>query len=113
MYDMAFFNPLAIHFMTAFNDEDLSKLAKLCRIECTDEEKKKFSTGIKKILGYVEMLKEIDTEGVPSCSHVIETLNSVTREDTVGELLPRETFLANAPAHTGGMVRVPPVIQFE
>ena len=36
---------------------------------------------------------------------------NVTREDVVGELLNREAFLANAPSHVGGMIRVPPVIK--
>jgi len=34
------------------------------------------------------------------------------REDLVVPTLTREEFLANAPAHVGGMVRVPPVIKF-
>jgi aspartyl-tRNA(Asn)/glutamyl-tRNA(Gln) amidotransferase subunit C len=34
------------------------------------------------------------------------------REDKVGETLPRELFLANAPSHVGGLIRVPPVIKF-
>lgn len=98
--------------MSAFNEEDLQKLAKLCRIECSEEEKKKFLGSLSKILSYIEQLKEIDTEGVEPCTHVLEGMHNVMREDEVGELLPRELFLANAPAHIGGMIRVPPVIKF-
>ncbi len=33
------------------------------------------------------------------------------REDKTGDLLDRELFLANAPSHIGGMVRVPLIIK--
>ena len=97
--------------MANFNEQDFEKLTKLCRIACSDEERKKLLHSLQNILAYVDQLKEIDTEGVAPCSHVMETMANVMREDRVGELLSRELFLANAPAHTGGMVRVPPVLK--
>jgi aspartyl-tRNA(Asn)/glutamyl-tRNA(Gln) amidotransferase subunit C len=97
--------------MANFTEKDLEKLAKLSRIACSDEEKKKLHRTLQSILTYIEQLKEIDTEGVTPCSHVMETMANVMRGDEVGELLPREVFLGNAPAHTGGMVRVPPVLK--
>jgi aspartyl-tRNA(Asn)/glutamyl-tRNA(Gln) amidotransferase subunit C len=98
--------------MTEFDEKELNKLTKLCRIECTEEEKKVLHSQLADILKYVKQMDAIDTEGVEPCYCVLETLKSVMREDGVGELLPREKFLANAPAHTGGMIRVPPVIKF-
>jgi aspartyl-tRNA(Asn)/glutamyl-tRNA(Gln) amidotransferase subunit C len=97
--------------MAHFDEKDLLKLAKLSRIECSEEEQKKLLHNLKNILAYVEQLKEVDTEGVPPCSHVLETLVNVMREDEVGATLSRDLFLSNAPAHTGGMIRVPPVIK--
>jgi len=94
------------------DEEELTKLTKLCRIECTEEEKKILQQRLAKILKYIELLGEVDTEGVEPCCRVSENLKSVLREDEVGETLPRELFLANAPAHVGGMIRVPPVIKF-
>jgi aspartyl-tRNA(Asn)/glutamyl-tRNA(Gln) amidotransferase subunit C len=38
-------------------------------------------------------------------------MSSILREDEVTETLDRETFLANSPAHIGGMIRVPPIIK--
>jgi len=94
------------------DEKEFAKLAKLCRIETTEEEKKAFIGGLKKVLTYIEQLQEIDTEGVATCNHVLETISNVMREDEVGDILPRDLFLANAPSHVGGMVRVPPVIKF-
>jgi len=98
--------------MAEFDEEELNKLTKLCRIECTEEEKKALYQQLGCILSYVEQLKEVDTQGVEPCYSVLETLASVMRDDEVKETLPREAFLANAPAHVGGMIRVPTVIKF-
>ena len=92
-------------------ESDFNKLSRLCRISCTEEEKKKFSKSIEDILAYVEQLQEIDTEGVPPCSTVLETLTIKLREDVPEEPLSRDLFLANAPSQVGGMIRVPPVFK--
>lgn len=97
--------------MAQFDEQEMNKLTHLCRIACTEEEKKALQDHLAKILLYVEQLNEVATEGVEPCCRVLETLTNVMREDTVSETLPREIFLANAPAHVGGMVRVPPVIK--
>ncbi len=97
--------------MAEFDKEELDKLAKLCRIECTEDEKKNLSSQIADILSYVEQLDQVNTQGVAPCDSVLGTLMNVMREDGVGRLLPRELFLANAPSHVGGMIRVPPVIK--
>ena len=97
--------------MSHLNEEEFLKLTKLCRIECTEEEKLKLSSNISKILDYIDQLQEIDTTDVPACNHVMEQLSNVTRKDEIGPTLPREEFLSNAPAHIGGMVRVPPIIK--
>jgi aspartyl-tRNA(Asn)/glutamyl-tRNA(Gln) amidotransferase subunit C len=97
--------------MAEFDKNELEKLTKLCRIECTEEEKKALQEHIASVLKYVDQLDEVDTAGVEPCYRVLETLSNIMREDEVGELLPRELFLANAPAHVGGMIRVPPVIK--
>lgn len=98
--------------MTQLNDSDIEKLTKLCRIECTEEEKKKLKANLTKILDYMTQLREVNTDDVPPCNQVLEELKNVLREDEVKDVLSREVFLANAPAHTGGMIRVPPVIKF-
>ncbi len=98
--------------MEEFDEKELDKLAHLCRIECTEEEKKQLHQKLARILKYVEQLSEIPTEGVEPCYTVLETLTNVMREDEVGETLSRDLFLANAPSHVGGMIRVPPVIKF-
>lgn len=97
--------------MANLDKETLQKLTKLSRIDCTEEEQEDLLIDLKKILHYVEQLSEVDVTGVPPCNHVLEDIVNVTREDSVGDLLPREVFLANAPSQVGGMIKVPTVIK--
>lgn len=94
------------------DETELANLKKLCRIECTPEEEKEIIKSLQSLLEYVGLLKELDTEGVPACSHVLQmNQKGVVRKDEVKDLLSREVFLANAPDQIGGMVRVPPILK--
>lgn len=97
--------------MSQLNKESIKVLKQLCRIDCTEEEELKLLSDLGKILDYFTMLEEIDTDGVAPLNHVLEDINNIMRDDEIHDVLPRETFLANAPAHTGGMIKVPPVIK--
>ena len=99
--------------MAKLDQETIKQLSRLCRIDCTEDEQKSLLEDLRKILDYIEQLQQIDTENVPPCNHILESMANVMREDVVGELLNREDFLANAPSHVGGMIRVPPVIKRE
>lgn len=91
----------------------MKELSKLSRIQLTQEEEKTLQENIQNILGYMDQIEEVDTEGVPTCTTVLPTLKNVLAEDEPGELLDRETFLRGAPDQVGGMIKVPSVIQFE
>ncbi|HEX2583257.1 MAG TPA: Asp-tRNA(Asn)/Glu-tRNA(Gln) amidotransferase subunit GatC [Chlamydiales bacterium] len=97
-----------------FDPKEFEHLRKLCRLECTPEEEEKLFESLQKVLGYIEQLNEVDTEGVPSCNYVLRSmLKNQMREDEVADLLPREQFLAQAPDQIGGLVRVPPIMKGE
>jgi len=97
--------------METLDKEAIQKLIKLSRIDCTEQEQENLMSSLDKILGYFEQLQEIDTENVSPCNSVLEGVTNVYREDEVGETMPREVFLANAPSQVGGMIRVPPVLK--
>lgn len=96
--------------MAVLDRKLIKNLSMLCRIHCTDEEIEGLLRDLAEIVEYFEQLSEIDTDDVAPCNHVLDMVN-VEREDIPGETIPREVFLANAPEHVGGMVRVPPVIK--
>lgn len=97
--------------MAQLDKNTLKTLTQLSRIDCTEDEQEALLNDLKKILHYIELLNEIDTTHVPPCHNVLDDVANVMREDVIGNVMPREVFLANAPAHVGGMIRVPPVIK--
>lgn len=65
-----------------------------------------------RVLEYVSLLDEVNTDDVKPCTYVLkEMLQNTMRDDRIDQVLPRETFLANAPDQIGGMIRVPPVLK--
>jgi aspartyl-tRNA(Asn)/glutamyl-tRNA(Gln) amidotransferase subunit C len=98
--------------VSQFDSQTLEHLKQLCRIDCSEEEDFDILANMGRILDYIDQLGEINTEGVEPCSYVLRgMLHNLMREDTEGELLPRERFLANAPDQVGGMIRTPPVLK--
>ncbi len=98
--------------MAHFNQQTLSHLKKLCKLDYEPEEEAEILYGLKKTLDYIALLDAVDTEGVEPCTYVLQNICETTwRDDIAKDILPRETFLANAPDQIGGMIRVPPTLR--
>lgn len=67
---------------------------------------------LERILGYVETLRELDTEGVLPTSHAL-AVATPTRPDEPCEPLDPALVVANAPASAGTAFLVPKVIDEE
>lgn len=89
---------------------DVEHAARLARLELTSEEKELFAGQIGAILGYVEKLKELDTEGIVPTSHAVPMENAF-REDIVQPSIGVAKALANAPEREGSFFAVPKVIE--
>ncbi|HEX8208129.1 MAG TPA: Asp-tRNA(Asn)/Glu-tRNA(Gln) amidotransferase subunit GatC [Solirubrobacteraceae bacterium] len=77
--------------------EQVLHVARLARLELTDDEVERMSGELTGILGHIEKIGELDLEGVPPTSHVVEVTNAV-RADEPRPSWPRETILEQAPA---------------
>ena len=100
--------------MTQFDSHALAHLKKLCRIECSPDEEQDILRSFARVLGYVEALKEVPTDGVPPCNFVLRgMLKNVLREDEIQDVMSREQFFANVPKQVGGMVCTPTVMKHE
>lgn len=88
--------------------KDVEHVAKLARLELTEEEKIMFSKQLGDILSHVEKLNEVDTTGVEPMAHAIPTTN-VMREDVVQYEQTREELMANAPEEEDGFFKVPKI----
>ena len=89
---------------------DVEHVACLARLELTPEEKELFAGQMDAILGYVEKLKELDTDGIIPTSHAVPMENAF-REDAVRPSIGLDKALANAPARSGSFFVVPKVIE--
>ena len=88
--------------------KEVEHVAKLARLELSEEEKVKFSKQLGDVLEYAQQMNEIDTEGVEPMSHAIPIVN-VMREDEVVHEFSREELMANAPLKEDGFFRVPKI----
>jgi aspartyl-tRNA(Asn)/glutamyl-tRNA(Gln) amidotransferase subunit C len=89
--------------------QDIEKVALLARLQLTDDELSKMTAELARIVGYVDQLSEVNTDGIEPMAHAIE-ISNVFREDVVAESLPRDEALANAPHRDDRGYLVPAVL---
>ena len=86
------------------------KIAKLARIALRDRELEAMVPEFNNILGWIEQLGEVDTDGVAPLAAVIPS-HLRLREDIVTDGNKRDEILANAPQAEHGFFAVPKVIE--
>jgi aspartyl-tRNA(Asn)/glutamyl-tRNA(Gln) amidotransferase subunit C len=86
--------------------EQVLHVARLARLELTDEEVARMSDELSAVLGHIEKIGELDLDGVPATTHVVEVSNAL-RPDVVMPSLPRDVAFANAPSIADDGFRVP------
>lgn len=89
--------------------KEVEHVALLARLELTGEEKEVYARQLSDILDHARKLQQLDTRNVPPTAHVLP-LQNVFREDRVGEHLPVEKVLANAPDRQDDFFKVPRII---
>ncbi len=90
--------------------EDIIKIARLAHLHIEEREYPSYIRQMNAILGYMEKLNEVDTEGVAPMMNSLE-LKNVLREDEPHASLSREEALKNAPLSGDGFFRVPKVVK--
>ncbi len=88
--------------------KDVEHVAKLARLELTDEEKTMFTGQLGDVLAHVEKMNEVDTTGVEPMNHPIDFVN-VVREDVKIYENTREELMQNAPDVEGDFFKVPKI----
>lgn len=92
------------------SEADVGHVAHLSRLQCNDDEVRRFTKDLNSILAYVDKLAELDTENVEPTSHSLK-MENVLRDDEVRPSLTNEQALANAPEREGPFFKVPQIIQ--
>ena len=85
-------------------------IAWLARLGLGEEEVEKFSLQLSNILENFEILKEVNTAGVPPATHTIP-LQNVFRKDDVAESYSQAEILSNAPKQEGDCFKVQAILE--
>jgi aspartyl-tRNA(Asn)/glutamyl-tRNA(Gln) amidotransferase subunit C len=96
--------------MTQISRDNVQHLAQLSSLQLSDDEIDGLQTDIGNILGYVEQLSELNTDGVEP-TYAVSDLENVWREDKVDNYgIDRDTLLALAPDSSSAQIKVPKVL---
>ena len=88
----------------ALTPEDVKKIATLARLRFTPGEEKRFAGQLVRVVEYIDQLQEFAGDAPAAAAPGVRE-----SEDLPRECLPRERFLANAPASMDGFLLVPEV----
>ena len=88
--------------------DEVRKVADLARLELSDAELETMARQLSAIVGYIDQLQSLDTDGVEPLAHAVD-LHDVFRADVPGASLSEDEALANAPARKDNYYRVPAV----
>ena len=88
---------------------DVVHVARLARLELTDEELDRYVDQLGAVLDHAAGVAALDTSGVPPTAHPLP-IENVLREDVVGPSLDRGEVLREAPDSDGFRFRVPRIL---
>ena len=95
--------------MADISKEEIIHIAKLSMLHLSDAEIEGYTKDMKEILGYAEMINNLDTSSIDETIAATEQKN-IFRKDEVKQFSNRELLLQNAPSQDEGMFRIPKVI---
>lgn len=97
------------NIMSQITTEEVKHVAGLAKLEFAESEISGFTDTLGKIIDMVEMLNEVDTEGVAFTMNVADN-DSRMRDDVAVEGFDREKLLENVPTHENGFIKVPAML---
>ena len=91
------------------SDDQVRRVAKLSRLDLSDEQVHHFAEQLSDVLGHIAKLNELDVENVEPMAHPLD-LSNVLREDQERPGMPVEQALSNAPDQMTPFFKVPKVL---
>lgn len=92
--------------MTKISREEILKLARLARLNLSDEEVSKFQSEITDILNYVEILDNADTNNLEPTYQVTGLVNSFREDSIINYGTDKKELLKNVPKKNGEYIEV-------
>jgi aspartyl-tRNA(Asn)/glutamyl-tRNA(Gln) amidotransferase subunit C len=96
--------------MAGTSELDVAYVARLSRINLTEDETQVFQKQLNDVLKYAEKLREVDVTGVDAATHGLPVFN-VLRDDSAHDWFTAEQALSNAPRKVNGLIVVPKVVE--
>jgi aspartyl-tRNA(Asn)/glutamyl-tRNA(Gln) amidotransferase subunit C len=93
--------------MARITRDEVLHVARLARLELTDDDVAKFQEQLSDILEAVSKVSELDLADVPPTAHPLAIANTWA-EDVPRDCLPLDDVFANAPDRDGDYFRTPP-----
>ena len=94
----------------ALDTDTVRRIARLARIHVDDADLAPLVDELNNILGWIEQLDEVDTDGVEPMTSVVEMVQRL-RADQMNDGNLQDEVLANAPAAADGFFAVPKVVE--
>jgi aspartyl-tRNA(Asn)/glutamyl-tRNA(Gln) amidotransferase subunit C len=95
--------------MPSISRDDVLHVAKLARLELTDEELELFTPQLAAVLDHAADVEALDVADVPPTAHPYP-LRNVLREDEIRPSVDRDEVLRQAPAVEDGRFKVPAIL---
>jgi aspartyl-tRNA(Asn)/glutamyl-tRNA(Gln) amidotransferase subunit C len=96
--------------MAGNSDLDVAYVARLARINLTENEAKIFQRQLDDVLKYVDKLRQVDVTDVDAAAHALAVFN-VFRDDLPRDWFTAKQALSNAPRQANGLFVVPKVVE--
>lgn len=92
------------------SEEEVRHVANLSKLCFSDQETKEFASSLSKIVDMIELLNEVDTEGVPVTTTMADR-KTVMREDIAQPGHNRDDLFKNVPQHQDYYIKVPAILE--
>lgn len=96
--------------MAETSELDVAYVARLARIDLTDEEARIFQKQLNDVLTYAEKLRQVNVTGIDAAAHALPVFN-VLRDDASRDWFTAEQALSNAPRQASQLFIVPKVVE--
>jgi len=94
----------------SLSQQEVEHIARLARLELTEEQKARYRKQLEAILDHVAKLQELDTKDVPPTASV-SVGQMPLRTDESRPSLAKDDLLKNAPKQDDGQFQIPPVFE--
>ncbi len=89
--------------------DEVKHIAKLSKLNISDDELEYYVTEMDKIIGYFELLSKVDTKNVEPMTHV-NNINNIMRDDKSNPSLDNSDAIKNCSDTFGQFIKVPKVL---